>query len=160
LFRYDGKQAAWIAVEDNVRMNMTNNNTRNTQKTGFINNSSFMYTGALVDGGTFIYAEVGDFNLETTIDYTVSADAKYVVIKLDDMRLEYVVADNPTIFVSYSYINPVTGMVSNKLKIRLPIIDTVQQTVPYAGQWTVTLYSTREAQKQSLSKALKPKADL
>ena len=119
-----------------------------------------MYTGALVDGGTFIYAEVGDFNLETTIDYTVSADAKYVVIKLDDMRLEYVVADNPTIFVSYSYINPVTGMVSNKLKIRLPIIDTVQQTIPYAGQWTVTLYSTREAQKQSLSKALKPKADL
>jgi hypothetical protein len=119
-----------------------------------------MYTGALVDGGTFIYAEVGDFNLETTIDYTVSADARYVIIKLDDLRLEYVVADNPNIFVNYSYMNPTSGVISNKLKIRLPIIDTVQQTIPYAGQWAVTLYTVREAQKQSLSKALKPKADL
>ncbi len=36
LFRFNG--TAWAKVEDAVRMNMTNNDTRQTQKTGFINN--------------------------------------------------------------------------------------------------------------------------
>ena len=38
LFRYDGIR--WIKYEDNVRTNMTNTDTRNTQKTGFINNTT------------------------------------------------------------------------------------------------------------------------
>ena len=38
LFRFDGTSNAWIKVEDAVRMDMTNNNTRSTLKTGFINN--------------------------------------------------------------------------------------------------------------------------
>ena len=38
LFRYDGRR--WIKFEDKVRMNMTNNDTRQTQKTGFINNTT------------------------------------------------------------------------------------------------------------------------
>ena len=38
LFRYDGIR--WIKVEDSVRLTTTNNSTRNTFKTGFINNSS------------------------------------------------------------------------------------------------------------------------
>lgn len=38
LFRFDGTR--WIKVEDAVRLTTTNNNTRNTFKTGFINNSS------------------------------------------------------------------------------------------------------------------------
>jgi hypothetical protein len=160
LFRYDIKQAAWIAVEDNVRMNMTNNDTRNTQKTGFINNSSYTYTNQLIDGGTFVRLAVGDFDIATTIDYSINSNVNYIVINLDDMRLEYAKADYPNIITSYSYMHPQTGMVSSKIKIHLPIIDTVQQTIPYAGQWTVTLYSSRESQKQSLSKALKPKADL
>jgi hypothetical protein len=37
LFRFDGSR--WVKVEDNVRMNMTNTDTRATQKTGFINNT-------------------------------------------------------------------------------------------------------------------------
>ena len=37
LFRYDGVR--WVKVEDSVRLTTTNNNTRNTFKTGFINNS-------------------------------------------------------------------------------------------------------------------------
>ena len=36
LFRYDGQR--WVKMEDKVRMTMTNNDTRNTQKTSFINN--------------------------------------------------------------------------------------------------------------------------
>lgn len=38
LFRFDGTR--WLKVEDSVRLTTTNNNTRNTFKTGFINNSS------------------------------------------------------------------------------------------------------------------------
>jgi hypothetical protein len=38
LFRYDGSR--WIKMEDAVRMTLTNTNTRNTQKTGFINNTN------------------------------------------------------------------------------------------------------------------------
>jgi hypothetical protein len=38
LFRFDGTR--WIKVEDSVRMTMTNTDTRNTLKTGFINNTN------------------------------------------------------------------------------------------------------------------------
>jgi len=38
LFRYDGIR--WIKVEDSVRLTTTNNDSRNTFKTGFVNNSS------------------------------------------------------------------------------------------------------------------------
>ena len=36
LFRYDGRR--WVKMEDKVRMTMTNTDTRNSQKTSFINN--------------------------------------------------------------------------------------------------------------------------
>lgn len=38
LFRYDGQR--WTKIEDNVRMTLTNTDTRKTQKTSFINNSN------------------------------------------------------------------------------------------------------------------------
>jgi hypothetical protein len=38
LFRYDGTR--WVKTEDAVRMNMTNNDTRKTLKTSFINNTT------------------------------------------------------------------------------------------------------------------------
>lgn len=38
LFRYDGRR--FVKIEDNVRQTMTQTNSRNTQKTGFINNSN------------------------------------------------------------------------------------------------------------------------
>ena len=37
LFRYDGNR--WVKIEDSVRMTLTNNNSRSTQKTGFVNRS-------------------------------------------------------------------------------------------------------------------------
>ena len=38
LFRFNGTR--WVAVEENVRMTMTNDSTRQTQKTSFINNNT------------------------------------------------------------------------------------------------------------------------
>jgi len=38
LFRYDGNR--WVKVEDSVRITHSNTDTRSTQKTGFVNNTS------------------------------------------------------------------------------------------------------------------------
>ena len=38
LFRYDGQR--WVKMEDYVRMTLTNTDTRNTHKTGFVNNTN------------------------------------------------------------------------------------------------------------------------
>ncbi len=37
LFRYDGRR--WVKIEDSVRMDMTQTNTRSTQKSSFVNNT-------------------------------------------------------------------------------------------------------------------------
>ena len=38
LFRFDGVR--WVKVEDAVRLTTTNNNSRSTYKTGFVNNAT------------------------------------------------------------------------------------------------------------------------
>ena len=38
LFRYDGNR--WVKIEDSVRITTSNTDTRATQKTGFVNNTS------------------------------------------------------------------------------------------------------------------------
>ena len=47
LFRFDGRR--FVKIEDNVRMTMTQNNTRSTEKTSFINNTN---STTLEDGST------------------------------------------------------------------------------------------------------------
>ena len=47
LFRFDGRR--FVKIEDNVRMTMSQNNTRSTEKTSFINNSN---TTTLEDGSS------------------------------------------------------------------------------------------------------------
>ena len=156
LFRFDGNNSMWIAVEDAVRMNMTNNDTRNTLKTSFINNDAYIYNDAVISDSPKISAGASIINTIINDTYT----GKYLVLKIDAFTMEYVVADYPDLLSSGSttLLNGTT--LTNKLKITLPVINSVQQTIPYDGQWTITLYNNREAQKQSLSKALKPKADL
>jgi len=144
LFRFDSTR--WIKVEDAVRMNMTNTGTRNTFKTNFINNTNHMYTDIVATD--YVRLEEGDTSVSTNIAATVTAP--YVVLKLDTNKLEYALADHPGLIV-------IDG---SFIQIALPIINLTQQTIPYDGAWTVTLYNVREEERQSLSKALKPKADL
>ena len=153
LFKFDGVR--WVKQEDAVRMTMTNNDSRNTLKTSFINNNNYTYNNAVASD--FVKLVTGDRFVNTNIPYKTSL---YVVLKLDTDTLEYVVADYPTIISSYGYTNPVTGIISQCVRVTLPVIDTVQQTIPYDGTWVVTMYDYRENQRQSLSQALKPKADL
>jgi hypothetical protein len=145
LYRFDSTR--WVKVEDNVRMTMTNTDTRATQKTGFINNSTYIYNEAVAQD--WINLAAGDTTIETNIDY--SQTALYLVLKLETTEIAFTIADHAGIINT----NP-----AGKIRISLPIINTEQQTIPYAGTWKLSLCNNREAQKQSLSKALRPKADL
>ena len=104
LFRFDGN--TWVKVEDSVRMNMTNTDSRQTLKTGFINNNQWMYTNQVgIDSMNLVG---GDTVLDTNIDYV---SALYVVLKLDSVIIDYVVAD-------------FTNLISNhggKVRITLPV---------------------------------------
>jgi hypothetical protein len=190
LFRFDATR--WVKVEDAVRMNMTNNDSRSTLKTGFINNNYNTYNDQVaVD---YVKLDVGATIINTTIPYVT---APYVTIKYQTTQLEYDLATYPTLISSYQHTSPI-GIISNCVRITLPYIaniesldagsasqnyeptniddggtaysqsitpdnildDAPQQTIPFAGAWTVTLWNYRESQRQSLSTALKPKADL
>jgi hypothetical protein len=149
LFRFDGKQSAWIAVEDGVRMNMTNNDSRQTLKTGFINNNDYVYNDALISSfKTYSQVEidVGVSIINTTMEYAGNNLAKYIVFKQLTTQLSYVTADNAGIITNNN------GMI----RITLPAPD----KLPYPGQWNIMLCNHRESEKQSLSKVLKPRADL
>jgi hypothetical protein len=149
LFRFDGKQSAWIAVEDGVRMNMTNNDSRQTLKTGFINNNDYVYNDALISSfKTYSQVEidVGVSIINTTMEYAGNNLAKYIVFKQLTTQLSYVTADNVGIITNNN------GMI----RITLPAPD----KLPYPGQWNIMLCNHRESEKQSLSKVLKPRADL
>jgi hypothetical protein len=143
LFRFDGTR--WVKIEDAVRMSMTNNNSRKTLKTGFINNTDYIYNDAVATDPVLI--EKDAFTIITNITYQT---ALYLVLKLDTVEIAYTVADHSGIFTN----------TAGKLTITLPVIDSVQQKIPYTGTWTISLCNHREPIRQSLSKALKPRADL
>jgi hypothetical protein len=144
MFRYDG--AKWVKVHDSVRMTMTNSNTRLTQKGTFINNATYVYNDK-VSSDTKILT-LGDTVITTDIDYPISAP--YVVLKYQVTEKSYVIADHSGM---------ITDDGSGKVVINLPIIAGVQETIDNSGQWTVSFYNNREAQRQSLSKVLRPQAD-
>jgi hypothetical protein len=158
LFRFSNSQNAWVAVEDSVRMGMTNNDTRGTLKTGFINNTNWTYVDSAVSA--FATLSRGDHVIDTSIDYTSFHTVPFVVLKIDSVQVDYAQAEHPGLITSYSYSNWRTGATYQAIRVTLPIINSVQQTIPYDGQYSVSLYNTREEQRQAISKALKPKADL
>jgi hypothetical protein len=155
LFRYDGNSNAWVKVEDAVRMTMTNNDTRQTYKTSFINNSQYLYNDAIASDLLQLPPNVDpvpddyQYVLNTALEYV---EPLYVVFKLETTEIAFVVADYPDMLSN----------VAGKLTITLPVIDTVQQILPYDGQWTVQLCNNRVESRQALSKVLKykPEADV
>lgn len=148
LFQFDGTR--WIKKEDNLRMTMTNVDSRQTQKTSFIDNTKFTYIGEV--GFDAVNLNENDFIIDTNIDYMT---APYLVIKINHISLEYVTSEHQNLITSY-----VNSKNVEKVRITLPIIDDIQQVIPSTGTWLISLYSYRENQRQSISKALRPKADL
>jgi hypothetical protein len=143
LFRY--QENRWIKVEDNVRMDLSNSDTRSTLKTSFINNNNYTYNQVVATD--YVKLVKDQYVIDTAIPYTT---ALYIVLKLETFKLEYKVADYPTML----------GVYSGKVRITLPIVASTQQKIPYAGAWSLNMYNLREEERSSLSKALKPRADL
>lgn len=82
LFRFNGSR--WIRQEDNVRMTLTNNDTRQTQKTSFINNTELSGINRLASDVLLIEID-GSVQYEST-DVTASFEllptGAYVVVNL------------------------------------------------------------------------------
>jgi hypothetical protein len=147
LFRFDGVR--WVKIEDKLRMTMTQTNTRHTQKTGFINNTKYTYVEEL--GSDMVPLVKGAIIINTDINYITGP---YITLKFNGETIDYAVADYPTLITSYLKNN------IPKIRVTLPVIKGVQETIPATGTWGVFLYNHREEQRQSLSKVLKPRADV
>ena len=143
LFRFTGNR--WTRVEDDVRMTMTNNDTRKTLKTGFINNNQYIYDQAVAID--YLQLDKGTYQFETDIVFT---SVLYVVLKLETLELAYDLAEYPNVLTNYG----------GNVQITLPVVDGTQTSIPEKGVWKLSLCNGRQAQRQALSKALKPRADL
>jgi hypothetical protein len=144
MFRYDG--AKWVKVHDSVRMTMTNSNTKQTQKGTFINNIKYLYNDKVAADIKILTQ--GATSITTDIDYPVSA--LYLMLKFETIEKSYVIADHSGLITSDD---------SSKVTINLPTIAGVQDAIDVNGQWTIAFYNNREAERQSLSKALRARAD-
>jgi hypothetical protein len=147
LFRFDGTR--WVKVEDNVRMSTTNNDARNTFKTAFANNINYVYNQP--KGSDFVKLNKDDTVINTNINYVT---AVYVVLRYEGLEIPYSTSIYTSIISSYLDVTNTA-----KVRITLPTINTVQETIPYSGLWSVNLYDNRIKQNQSLTGALTPQAD-
>lgn len=145
MFRYDGTR--WVKVQDSVRMTMTNNNDRLTQKTSFVNNTNYTYNDRVISD--FIQLTEGDTQFTTDIDYPITG--LYLVLKYKTIEDGYVIADHDGL---------ITNDGNGKAVVNLPIVDGAQASIKYTGQWEIIVFNNREAQRQGLSEVLRPKADL
>ena len=144
LFRFDG--ARWVKIEDDVRMTMSNNDTRNTYKTGFINNTKKTNFDKLV---TDVF----------TFGNSPRAPITSAIITAENEL--YVVTNVPyqTTYGVEAFLNDVAITT---------VIDTTQSVVSFTVKSKVfvgdklswTIYRDSVEQRQSLSKALRPKADM
>ena len=145
LFRYSGKR--WVKYEDNARQTMTNNDVRQTYKTKFINNTELSGVGML-EMDVFTVKDPMTFR---PTDPTASFDliGKKIVTK-------YPYDANHGVEVWYGEArNPVTSIFEEDGCIAF----TIQYAVEVGIELKWTLYKEVIKQKQSLSKALRPRAD-
>ena len=130
LFRYDGTR--WIKREDAVRTSMTPNAFRNNQKGTFINNTNRVGIDLLESS----IVTLTGLTVQTNVSWTSSV---YVTVALENSDIEVL----PTITNN-----------NGKVEIQLPSNFQTGLIVDYR------VYRTSIEEKQSLSKALRPKKPL
>jgi hypothetical protein len=133
LFRFNGN--TWVKVEDNLRMTMTNNDQRQTQKTSFINNTNT--TGKNQIGRDYVTA-VGDTStIQTNVAY---ADGVFATAYINDVKINAVTSE---------------GLGGNTL-------ITLSNTAVAGDQIQWKLFASSVPERQALSKAIryKPEADV
>ncbi len=132
LFRYDGTR--WVKVEDKVRHTLTNTDTRQTLKTSFINNKNITGTTVVQDGVEVPVAPT--LTIQTSVPYTAGMGAKAFI---GDVKVQTAT---------------VTAGIGGNARITL----SEQAAAGSNVQWT--LFKSFIDERSSVSKAVKPKADL
>ena len=139
LFRFDGSR--WVKREDAVRMTMTNDDPTNptspnrlTQKGTFINNKN--RTGVNLLASDFVTIASASDHLLTTINYAAGQFASAVI--------------GDSVYPEVT----VTSGTGGKALLTFGVV------IPAGKQIEWKLYASSTEQRQSLSKALRPKADL
>lgn len=159
LFQFNGR--SWSVLEDAVRMDLSNTDTRQTLKTSFINNTDYIYNDAVIQ--TYVTYTVEEIQaginiIRTKKPYLSSYQTvPYISLKIDAFSLSFAIDDyDGSLVTSYLDTNP-NSNTYNQTLMQITLPDS--KTLPYAGQWQAGLYNNREAVRQSLSTVLKPKAD-
>lgn len=146
MFRYDGRR--WVKVHDVKRAGLSTSNP-DTLRGSFINNiNTFVYDDKVaVD---FVRLTAGQTVIDTDIPFVTAA---YVQLNFENFTRDGAFTFD---FVVEEYANMLTSYNDNGVelvKITLPTAITI------AGQYTVSLYNSRQSQRQALSQVLRPRAD-
>ncbi len=150
MFRYDGRR--WVKQEDNVRMTMTNTDDRQTQKTGFINNSAKSGIRQLATDTIYVDLlgdpiwESGSITQELTLTATSAVVTTNVPYNKDYLVEVWLNEQSQAKKITMSNLS---GAI--QFTIGHPIAD--NSVIRY------TIYDRVVTQRQSLSKALRPQAD-
>lgn len=145
LFRYDGKR--WIKFEDQTRMTMTNNDVRQTYKTKYINNNAKSNINLL---------QTDTFTVKNPMTFRPTDPTESLDIISGKIVTRY--AYNSEYGVE-SYLNDTQNPVISVFEENGNIAFTVQYAMNVGNviQWSI--YKQQIPQRQSLSKALRPRAD-
>jgi hypothetical protein len=131
LFRYDGTR--WVKYEDAVRHTLTNTDTRQTQKTSFINNDNA--TGVNMIASEVVKMSSTTNEIQTTHPFVTGMYATGIIGE-SVVRLE------------------VTSGNGGLAKVTFP------ETINIGAQVQWKLYTASIKQRVAISKAIKPRADL
>jgi len=146
LFRFDGRR--WLKVHDVQRTSLNTANP-NTLRGSFINDtSSYLYDDKITED--FVRLAQGQTVIDTDIDFQTAPYVNLFVeneVRDGSINLNYVTADYANLITSYDN----NGVESIRITLPAPIQK--------EGLYTITLYNTRQAQRQALSQVLRPRAD-
>ena len=145
LFRFNGSR--WVKVEDDVRMTMSNNDVRNTYKTGFINNTKPTNINKMLTD-VFYCKTNNTFRTTDPVQSFVLATGYAIT------RTDYNASYGVEVFVNDVPVEVITSAKNGKLAF------TIQTKLKINDKIEWVLYGEKIDQRQALSKVLKPKADL
>jgi hypothetical protein len=148
LFRFDG--ARWIKVEDDVRMTMSNNDARNNYKSGFVNNTTEKSNFNKKISDTFFVNQNPNFVYPAPVQAFTITDREGQVVTIEDYNESYGVEAFVNEVPVKVVILPNTIKVTFVIKAKIKVGDKIE--------WS--LYKQQIDQRQALSKALRPEADL
>ena len=152
IFRFDGVR--WVKREDAVRHTLSNTNSRQTYKTSFINNTEISGLTTYATDVVRVTA-TGDASFSAgnhTTEFTI-AGANAIITTDVDFNSQY----RADIWLNESVKIP--GVTVSDINGKLAV-NINNYTLQNSSQLRYTIYDNAVEQRQSLSKAIKPKADL